>query len=295
MTDSDAPQAQAAEGLEIVPLAPRFGAEIRGVDLSLALRRGVIRALIEAFEKYEVVLFREQDLTPGQLVKFSGNFGELDVHHMAEHTFPEFPEVRVLSNVRQDGQLVGVNRGGRHWHSDLSYKPYPGIATFLYGVSCPPTGGDTLFASMTAAWEALPEEMKKRLRGKKAVHDRNFRYSALYPDRPALTPEQVAKVPPVEQPLIRRHPATGRPSLFVCKDVVSNITGMDAESGRRLIDELEEFVTRAEFVYAHEWKAGDLVVWDNRSTMHKATWYDESKYSRVMYRTQTKGEAAIPA
>ncbi|MGE0560133.1 MAG: TauD/TfdA dioxygenase family protein, partial [Burkholderiales bacterium] len=236
--------------------------------------------------------FRGQTLTPEQLAAFSACFGELDIHHMTEHVFPHLPQVRVLSNVKKDGKSIGITKGGMHWHSDLSYKPLPALVTLLYGIECPPLGADTQFADMCAAWDALPAEKQLRLRGLRAVHDRNYRYSALYPGRPPLTAEQVSKVPPVEHPLVRVHPVTGRSALFVAKDVVSHITGMSEAESRALIDELEEFATRPQFVYSHQWQPGDVVVWDNRCTLHRATPYDP-QYRRTLYRTQVKGEAPV--
>lgn len=203
--------------------------------------------------------------------------------------------MRILSNVKKDGKPIGANRAGRHWHSDLSYLKETGLATFLYCVETPPAGGDTRFAGMEAAYEALPDEIKHKIEGRTAIHDRNFRYSTLHPDRKPLTPEQVAAVPPVEHPIVVKHPVTGCKSLFVAKDVVSRIIGMDETESRKLIDELEAFATQDRFVYRHKWRVGDLVVWDNRSTLHQATGYDEGKHRRIMYRTQAKGTVPLAA
>jgi taurine dioxygenase len=275
-----------------VPMAAPLGAEIRGVDLSIPPDAATFAAILGSLHQYGVIFFRGQKLTPDQLAAFSRCFGELDIHHMTEHVFPHLPQVRVLSNVKKDGVSIGITRGGMHWHSDLSYKPQPALVTLLYAVECPPTGADTQFADMYSAFADLPEAKRKKLKTLHAIHDRNYRYSALYPDRRPLTPEQVAKVPPVEHPLVRVHPATGRPALFVAKDVVSHIAGMTDDESRALIDELEAFATRPEHVYSHKWQPGDLVVWDNRCTLHRATPYDP-QYRRTLYRTQVKGEAPV--
>lgn len=277
-----------------IPQSGLLGAEIRGADLSRPLTGGSFAQILEFLHRHGVIFFRGQQLTPEQLAAFSACFGELDVHHMTEHVFPHLPQVRVLSNVKKDGKPVGITNGGMHWHSDLSYKPQPALVTLLYAIECPPQGADTQFADMSAAWAALPEQKQRRLRSLRAVHDRNYRYAALYPNRPPLTAEQISKVPPVEHPLVRLHPVTGRPALFVAKDVVSHIIGMPENESRELIDELESLATQPRFVYSHKWQAGDVLVWDNRCTLHRATPYDPA-CRRTLYRTQVKGSIPVPA
>jgi len=290
------PHLQAAPDAAItaVPMTGHLGAEIRGVDLARPLSDARFARILEIFHHHGVVFFRGQQLDAAALAAFSARFGELDVHHMTEHTLPGLPQVRVLSNVKKDGKPVGISYGGMHWHSDLSYKPAPALATLLYALQCPPEGADTQFADMTAAFAALPPAQQQRLRGLRAVHDRNFRYAALYPNRAPLTAEQIAKVPPVEHPLVIAHPVTGRPALFLAKDVVSGIVGMDPAEARKLIDELEAFATQPRFIYSHRWQAGDLLAWDDRSTLHRATPFD-TRHGRTLYRTQVKGAAPIAA
>lgn len=276
------------------PMTPHIGAEIRGVDLSRPLEDAQFARILEHFHRHGVIFFRGQKLDAAGLAAFSARFGELDVHHMTEHTMPGLPQVRVLSNVKKDGKAIGISYGGMHWHSDLSYKPAPALATLLYALQCPPAGADTQFADMAGAFAALPPERQQALRGLEAVHDRNYRYAALYPNRPPLSPEQIAKVPPAVHPLVTVHPATGRPALFLAKDVVSGIVGMDEPAARKLIDELEAFATRPEFVYAHKWQTGDVLVWDNRCTLHRATPFD-TRHGRTLYRTQVRGVAPLAA
>ena len=281
--------------VEVRPLKSVVGAEIVNADLSQPLPQAAVDTILRAFAEHGVLVFHDQKLGPAELSRFSAYFGPLDIHHMAEKPFPDHPEVRILSNVKKDGKLIGANRSGRHWHSDLSYLKETGLATYLYCVETPPAGGDTLFAGMEAAYEALPEETKRKIEGRTAIHDRNFRYSELYPDRKPLSAEQLAAVLPAEHPVVVKHPVTGRKALFVAKDVVSRIIGMDEAESRKLIDELEAFATQERFIYRHKWRVGDLVVWDNRSTLHQATGYDEGQYRRVMYRTQTKGTVPLAA
>jgi taurine dioxygenase len=275
-------------------MTAHLGAEIRGIDLTQPLGDAAFARILEFFHRHCVIVFRGQKLDAAQLAAFSARFGELDVHHMTEHTLPGLPQVRVLSNVKKDGKPIGVSYGGMHWHSDLSYKEKPGLATLLYAIQCPPSGADTQFASMYAAYEALSAAKRSELASLNGVHDRNYRYAALYPNRPPLTPEQTAKVPPVVHPLVVRHPATARAALYVAKDVVSGIVGMDDLAARKLIDELEAFATGTEFVYSHKWQVGDVLVWDNRCTLHRATPFD-TRYGRTLYRTQVKGAVPVSA
>ena len=290
MDEPRTPAVNDAARIHATPSAAPIGAEVHGVDLALPLGDAAFQRILDLFHQHAVIVLRGQRLTPAQLVAFSARFGPLDVHHMTEHVFPELPQVRVLSNAKKkDGSAAGITRGGMHWHSDLSYKPVTALATLLYGLECPAEGADTEFAGTTAAWAALPEEARARLASLGAVHDRNFRYSALYPNRAPLTAEQVAGVPPVEHPLVIEHPATRQPALFVAKDVVSHVVGMEPGPSRALIDELEAFITRPAFVHSHRWQPGDLVVWDNRCLLHRATPYAFDRDTRTLWRTQVKG------
>jgi taurine dioxygenase len=282
------------EQFDAMPLTFRFGTEIVGLDLTEELTEEEQSQVTTLFNSASVLLFRNQTLTPEQLSIFTKNFGKLDVHHLAENTFPNHPEVRVLSNKKKaDGSLIGTYKGGHHWHSDLCYKEVTGKATLLYGVECPSEGGDTLFADMHSAYEDLSIEMKAKLEGRMTTHDRNWRYSELYPGRPALTEEQIAKVPPVKQPAIVTHPESKRQALYVNETMVSQIDGMEDVDAQALVSEVETFATQKKYIYRHNWQKGDLVVWDNRATMHKATSFDDTKYDRLMYRTQVLGSKPV--
>ena len=144
---------------------------------------------------------------------------------------------------------------------------------------------------MRAVHDALPKKTLAKLNGQQAVHDRNYRYSELYPERPPLTPEQIAHVPPANHPAIRTHPDTGRKSVFLVKEMVSKIGDLDETASRALLEEIEAFMESGNFTYCHKWQVRDLVIWDNRCTLHTATPYDTAKYSRTLYRTQVKGDA----
>lgn len=283
-----------AADVSAVAMTPDLGAEVRGVDLSAPLSDACYARIVEIFHRYCVIFFRKQKLEPHHIVRFASHFGELDVDESAEHHLPGLPQVRVLSNATTNAQAMAVIRGGTHWHSESSYKPVPAAATLLYGIQCPPKGGNTEFANMYAAFEALSSERQAFLQRLRAVHDLKLLHAEGNLERPASSAEQLASAPPVEHPLVRVHPATGRKSLFVARHVVSHVLGMSVPESRRLIDELEAFAVQPRFMYAHRWQQGDVLVWDNRCTLHRATPYD-GKYDRMLQRAQVKGEVPIAA
>lgn len=283
-----------AADVSVLAMTPDLGAEVRGVDLALPISDACFRRILEVFNQYCFIFLRNQHLEPQLLVRFAARFGEIDVPDVAEHLLPGLPQVHMISNARREGRATGLVRSGTHWHSDLSYKAVPASATLLYGVQCPPQGANTEFINMYSVFEALPREKRLFLEKLRAVHDRSFRYADLYPDRPPLSPEEIEALPPVEHPLVRVHPATGRKALFLAKDMVSRILGLDPVQSRKLIDELEAFATQPRFGYSHRWQPGDLLIWDNRCTLHRATPYD-NKFDRTLHRVQVKGQAPVAA
>jgi taurine dioxygenase len=211
-------------------------------------------------------------------------------HTMPQFTPPGFPEIFIVSNVRADGKAIGAVFGGRVWHSDYYYRPKPASGSILYAREVPPDQGDTLFANMIAAYEALPEAMRRRIDGMKCLHSRNNAYSIQYPERPPLTDVEKARSPDVIHPLVRTHPESGKKALFLGTREATDIVGMSQADGKALLEELREFALQDRFVYAHRWKVGDAVLWDNRSLLHCATPFDQ-KYRRLMYRTTVTGDA----
>jgi taurine dioxygenase len=283
-----------AADVSSLAMTPDLGAEVRGVDLSSPLSDACLARIMEVFHRYCVVFFRNQQLEPHHLVRFASRMGELFADDKLENVVPGLPQVRVISNLSKAARTAGLVRAGTHWHSDLSYTQAPALATLLYGIKSPPEGANLEFINMYAVFEALPAQKKIFLEKLRAVHDRSFRYAELYPDRPPLTPEQLAKMPPVEHPLVRVHPTTGRKSLFVSKEVVSHVLGLAPAESRKLIDELEAFAAQPRFVYSHRCEEGDIVVWDNRCTLHRVTPYD-GRFGRMVQRVQVKGEIPIAA
>jgi taurine dioxygenase len=236
-----------------------------------------------------VAVVRGRSLTPAALVEMASRFGEPIEHPFSPVSVPGYPQITVLSNIiDQDGNQLGADRVGHFWHSDMSFFRRPASVSCLYGVECPPDGGDTLVADTAAAYDALPEGMKRELAGRCAAHDYAF-YRRSRPDLPELSPELAKRYPPMEHPLVRTHPVTGRKSLFLTERGISHVAGMAETEGRELVEELVRFATQERFVYRHRWRAGDLLLWDNRMTLHRATDFDR-RHRRLMQRVSAGGE-----
>jgi len=276
--------------IDVRPLAPKIGADVLGVDLAAPISDDDFERLYQAWLEHTILLFRGQRMTPAQQVAFTRRFGELEHHTLPEYTLPEQPEVFVLSNVVEEGRPVGAQKSGRHWHSDSQFLEAPSKGSLLYARKVPPERGETLFANMYAAYEALPETTRRRIEGRRILVSRVKAWPISYPERPPLNEEQKAKLPDVVHPLVRTHPETGRRSLFIGGNVVWEILDMAFEEGRALLQELRAFATRPEFVYAHHWQVGDAILWDNRCTLHCATPFDETRYERLMHRTTIAGD-----
>jgi taurine dioxygenase len=281
-----------ANPISLRPLSSVMGVEIAGIDLSRPLEDGTFATIHDAFLRHLLICFPGQTLDQTQHVAFSRRFGELQVHVLDQYRSPTHPEIYVLSNVTRSGETTGEHpdKGTLVWHSDLSFQARPALATLLYGIEVPKVGGDTLFANMYAAYDALPASVKERIACLRAVH--NLDASRQRAGAPPMTEKQRREAPPVEHPLVRTHPESGRKCLYISHHAM-RIVGMDEAEGAALLEELMAHATRPEFVYTHRWKQGELVMWDNRCTMHKATGYDAARERRVMNRTVVKGD--IPA
>lgn len=290
MTASASPAMNSDQHLQLRPLKPGFGAEVLGLDLRVAPSDETLEALKKALDEHSVLVLRAQHIDETQHVELSRGFGELMIHVLKQFLTASHPEIYVLSNVAENGKPIGNHKEGWNWHSDLSYVAEPSMGSLLHAIEVPPEGADTLFASMHAAYEALPPATQTRIRHLKAVHSYAGYYGKAFADRAPLTDEQKARTPDVIQPVVRTHPSTGRLSLYVGQDIVKEIQGLEPEEGAQLLAELNAHAIRDEFVYRHKWQAHDLVIWDNRCTMHCATPYDDNTYRRVMHRTTVKGD-----
>ena len=257
---------------EINILSDALGAEVVGLDLAQPFDEVSFAKVHQAHLDYQVLVFRDQDITPAQHIAFSRRFGDLSSHVYDQFLLPDHPEILKVSNKKTaDGAFVGLNSAGRRWHSDLSYADMPSLGSLLYALEIPPTGGDTLFNNMYAAYETLPQATKDRIDGLKAeflIGSARKYYTEK--ERPALTAEQLASVPPVEHPVVRTHPETGRKALYVNPAHTVRILGIDDDEAEDLLADLTEHSVKPEFVYRHEWRLHDLVFWDNRCCMHIA-------------------------
>lgn len=292
-------------------LGKHLGAEIAGIDLSQPLDERVFAQVADAFFEHQVVVFRHQRLTPPQQIAFSRRFGELEQHVRKEHRLDGYPEILVVSNVLDaQGRAIGVQDAGRFWHSDLSYKRVPSLLSALYALEVPVRGGVVLgatsFASTAAAYEALSPDLQVRLRSLRNVH--SYRYyraknrAAQEEERAGggrvvqehvLSEEQLASVPDVEMPTVRTHPVTGRRGLFINEAHSSRFPALREEESAALLAELCRHIVKPEFRYEHEWRAGDLLMWDNVAVQHKANFDYELPLRRLMYRTTVRGSVPV--
>jgi len=279
----------AASGIGVRKLTELIGAEVEGVDLSRPIDGAQQSDIGEALVAHGVLVFRGQDLPPAMLVDFSARFGPLIGHVVSRFNLQDHPQVTILSNISNErGEKIGADRAGMLWHSDMSYMRRPSLGSLLYAVECPTVGADTEFASMYGAHDALTPDLRRRIEGRAGIHDYPWHYATYLTHRPPLTDAEKAKTPPVRHPVIRTHPVTGRRALYVSEGLTRTIDGMDDAAGRDLVVEVSHFATEPRFVYAHKWKPGDLVFWDNRCTMHRATEFDD-RYRRLMRRTTIEG------
>ncbi|WP_370467212.1 TauD/TfdA dioxygenase family protein [Caballeronia sp. BR00000012568055] len=269
-----------------------LGAEVVGLDLSRPLSAEDFARIHRAHLDHHVLVFRDQRITPDQQVEFSRRFGPLQIHVLQQFGLAGHPEVLIVSNIKENGKPIGLGDAGHFWHSDLSYKDKPSLGSMLHAQELPSEGGDTLFANMHAAYDALPSDLRDAVAGLKAEHTYLARYAELQkrsPWRPNLTAEQIAEVKPVVHPVVRTHPETGRKALFVSEHFTTRIVGVSDEESRALLDALFAHSVKPEFVYRHQWAERDMVFWDNRSLMHLAAGTPDH-LRRKLFRTTIEGD-----
>ena len=269
------------------------GAEI-ACDLAQDIEEATFREIERAFHDNIVVVFRGQDLSNERHIEFSRRFGELEIHIVKKYLLPGFPEILLISNIRDDrGEHIGLADAGFTWHSDTSYRRRPSRCSLLYAKEVPQRGGrplgDTVFANTIAAYEALPDSMKQRLVGLKAIHRYAARRRVAASPRPKLTQSQLEETPDIAHPIVRTHPYTGRKSLYVTAGECVGIENMPGDEAVDLIAELDAHCVRPEFLYRHKWQVGDLLMWDNASAMHLAICDYALPERRLMHRTTVIG------
>jgi taurine dioxygenase len=247
----------------------------------------------QAFLRYQVLLFPPQDLPPARQVALARRFGEVQVHVMNQYHADGFPELYRLSNLDETGKPSGrhPDRGTLAWHTDGSWQRVTGQATIIYGEVMPERGGETHFCDMYGAYERLDAGWKARIAGLRAVHNLDFSRNRRHGEDP-LTEEQRRARPPVDHPVVRTHPQTGRKCLYL-GDHAEYIVGMPYEQGRALIEELNALAIHPDLTYEHRWKTRELLIWDNRCVLHRATPYDAATQGRVIRRATVLGE--VPA
>jgi len=255
-----------------------LGAKVEGLDLSRPLDDAARDEVVNLLGQYGVLSFPKQTLEPAQLKAFSALFGELEINVASGYQEPGHPEVMVLSNIVREGKPIGIGDAGQGWHTDMSYNRMIAFANVLYGIEIPhrdgrPLGG-TSFCDMEAAYNELPEDMKALLEGRTAIHDFAKFYDMMRHDkkspRPPLTDAQRAAKPPVSQPLVMKHPITGRKVLYANPGYAMFIEGMPAKQSEEVLAFLFEHQVQERFVYTFEWSVGDVLIWDNIRTIHQA-------------------------
>jgi len=273
------------------PLTPALGVEVVGVDLAKEIDPPLFGALYDAFLRHQVLLFNTGELSPARQVAFARHFGEVQVHVMNQYHADGFPELYRLSNLDEHGRPNGrhPDKGTLAWHTDGSWKRITGQATIIYGEVVPDVGGETHFCDMYGGYERLDDTWKSRIANLRAVHNLDFSRTRRHGEDP-MTEAQKRATPPVDHPIVRTHPETGRKCIFL-GDHAEYVLGMPYDDGRALIEELNKLAVHDDLTYEHRWRPGQLIAWDNRCLMHRATDYDPATQRRVVRRCTILGGA----
>lgn len=284
-------------GATVWPVTDTFAAEIGDVDLSKPLSDADFRIVEDAFERYAVLVFPDQILSQDQHVAFARRFGPIDRSMIVEVEGAKLRvpgEIADVSNLDSKGQILAPDNrlrqfqlGNQLWHTDSAFKHVPAKASLLYQRSIAQTGGQTEFADLRAAWDALPEATKRKVEGLVAEHAIAFSRAKL---GFAMTENEQRALPPVRQVLVRHHPASGRTSLYLAAHA-GRILGMTDQAGKALLAELMEFATQRQFVHTHRWRINDVVMWDNRCTMHRGRPFDDQRWKRDAQRATVEDVA----
>ena len=278
--------------MKVTPLSSYLGAEIRGLDLE-HLDDAQFEQVNRAFLDHQILVFRDQALSPEGQLAFSKRFGPLDIHVLNQYNHPDYPEIFILSNEVRDGKPLGIADGGSYWHSDFAFRQQPAKTTILNSRTLPPEGGNTLFINMYQTYDELDETFKQSLAGLKAIH--RYRKKATAGDQGTkveMSGTQLAATPDVKHPIVRTHPETGRKALYVHPGMTAEVDGWAESESNELLEQLFAHCTQEKYHYTFKWSPGDVVIWDNRCVMHKATTRNLSaQHPRTIYRTTVMGEA----
>ena len=287
--------------IQVRPMHESFVGEVSGVNLQEPLNGDITATIEDAINRYAVLVFHDQFITDEQQIAFSRNFGELETTVRAYRSdfVPRLDlHIADISNLNERNQVLSKDDrrrlnalGNRLWHSDSSFKRIPARFSLLSARTIPGEGGETQFADMRAAWDALPDRTKQQLDGLIVEHTQLFSRARIgFTD---WSEEEVAKMAPVPQVLVRTHPGSGRKSLFLSSHA-GRIRGMEEPEARMLLLDLTEHATQGEFVHTHRWQVGDVVMWDNRCTMHRARTYDETQVRDMHRTTVSDGKPTVP-
>jgi taurine dioxygenase len=285
----------------IRPLPGPLGTEINDVDASLPLTPYIVTALLEALYDRGAIVLPGQSLTPAELDRFARCFGRPQPHILSHLRLAENPNILRLSNVVENGEPIGVYEGAAYWHTDMSFEADPAMATIVYSIEAPESGGETLIANMFLAYESLPRKTRQSIDALTVLHhygNRDDLDESSAASASPLSDEQKQQVQNVFHPLVRRHPATGRKALYAVTGSSFGIVGMPDDEAMGLLDELGEHATQPEFTYRHRYGIGDIVVWDNNSTLHAATPIAVATGphdTRLLHRVSVKADPSIDA
>jgi len=277
--------------IEVIPTGT-IGAEVRGVNLA-AVAGADVAAIKKAWYRHDVLVFRNQKMTDDDLLSFSKHFGTLDPppnQGAGRKSPPGYPDIYVVSNVLDEkGEPIGaLGDGEATWHTDMSYAPQPPDASMLYSLEIPASGGDTWFCSMKGALARMPRQLVERIKNLDIKHDGTYDSGGYL--RKGMTPSQDPRTSVgTPHPIVIEHPVSGEKALYLGRRLNAYIMGLEVAESERLLDEIWSYVDTA--VYKHKWALGDLVLWDNRTTLHRRDAFDP-KARRVMHRTQIKGSSA---
>lgn len=269
--------------LTVRPLSSALGAEISGVDLSRPISDAIFETIHDVWLKHEVILFRGQSLDEDQQIAFAERFGELQPVRTTPGLYKRNPYVLMVTNVVIDGQKGALPDGEMQFHSDQCYYENPAMATMLFGIEVPPSGGDTLFSSATAVYESLPPATKSRIDGLQALNVYDYGNGA------TIKGQFDENAPKFVHPVVRTHPETGRKGVYVNRLMTDHILGLARADSDALLEELFLQIEKPQFIYSHKWRVGDLVMWDNRCALHARTDFDPGT-RRMMRRVTVKGD-----
>lgn len=290
-------QTPTSSSIQVKPFDAPFGAEVVNVDASRKFDAATISALKNAINQYLVIVLRDQQLSPDDLTRFTASFGEISASVPNAFLHKDNPAVMIVSNILDaNGRNIGLADAGPYWHTDGLYYDEPHAYTLLYALEVPAADGkplgDTQFISTADAYDALPDAMKAELRGLRAIHNLTQRYAGermRNSTRKELTAEQKAKNPDRAHPVVRTHPRTGRKCIYADETYTVSIESLPQARARALLDKLRDHCLQPRFYHRYQWRAGDLLVWDNCATQHKSTFDYALPQRRLMYRTTVKG------